>query len=71
MTENFKQNGQEAKSGAEFQFDLRSLQNQSKKELIQLAKDLSKGCFEKNSEQRRQILQMIADKLAETPDDPP
>lgn len=49
----------------EIQFDLKSLQNRSGKELIQLAENLSKGFYEKESNQRRQILQMIADKLAE------
>lgn len=71
MIENLKQNVHEAESGAKIQFDIRSLQNQSKKELVQLAKDLSKGCYGKNSEQRRQILQMIADKLAENNGNPP
>ncbi len=55
----------------ETQFDLGSLQNRSRKELIQLAENLSKGYYEKESKQRRQILQMIADKLAENSVSPP
>lgn len=51
--------------------DVRSLEGQSRHELIQLARDLSKGCYEKESKQRKQILQMIADKLAEKPGSPP
>jgi hypothetical protein len=50
---------------------VRSLEDQSRYELIQLARDLSKGCYEKESKQRKQILQMIADKLAEKPGSPP
>jgi len=48
-----------------------SLQNRTRQELVQLARDLSKGCFKKESKQRRQILQMIADRLADNPGSPP
>lgn len=51
--------------------DMRSLEGQSRHELRKLARDLSKGCYEKESKQRKQILQMIADKLAEKPGSPP
>jgi len=51
--------------------DLLSLEGQSRHELIQLARDLSKGFYKKESKQRKQILQMIADKLAENPGKPP
>ncbi len=44
-----------------------ALKKRSKNELIQLAKDLSSGCYEKESSQREQILQMIVDELAEYP----
>jgi len=47
------------------------LQGRSRKELVQLAKNLSEGRYEKDSGQRRLILQMIADKLAENPGNPP
>ena len=48
-----------------------SLKNKTRNELIELAKNLSKGHYEKESKQRKQILQMIADKLAEKPGSPP
>ncbi len=47
--------------------DSLTLKKKSKNELIQLAKDLSSGCYEKESEQREKILQMIVDELAEYP----
>lgn len=56
---------------SEIQFDRKSLQNRSGEELIQLAENLSKGYYEKESNQRQQILQMIADKLAENSVRPP
>jgi len=51
--------------------DLNSLDGQSRHELIQLARDLSKGYYEKKSKQREHILKMIADKLSGNPGSPP
>lgn len=51
--------------------DTFSLTDRSKDDLIKLAKDLSNGCYEKESKQRREILQMIADKLAGKSGNPP
>lgn len=44
-----------------------TLKMKSKNELIQLAKEMSGGCFEKKSAQREQILQMIVNELADLP----
>lgn len=52
-------------------FDEHSLNNCSREELITLAKDLSIGSFDKESIQRRKILQMIADRLSERNGSPP
>ncbi|WP_147303624.1 hypothetical protein [Rhodohalobacter sp. SW132] len=65
------QNNRENGTAGEFEIDGRSLQDRSRQELITLAKDLSQGCFKKESKQRRQILQMIVDRLAEKPGSPP
>jgi len=43
----------------------------SKIELIKIAEDLSKGKYEMESEQRKQILQMIADELNASSESPP
>jgi len=51
--------------------DMNSLDGQSRHELIQLARDLSRGCYEKESKQREHILKMIADKLSGNPGSPP
>ncbi|CAN5318098.1 hypothetical protein BH23BAC3_BH23BAC3_17910 [soil metagenome] len=68
MMEKLKQTHYADKNTTVIQFDL---QDRSRKELIQLAKNLSEGRYEKDSNQRRQILQMIADNLAENPSNPP
>jgi len=51
--------------------DFNSLGEQTKSELLQLAKDLSNGIYQKNSEQREKLLQMIAAQLAESRSTPP
>lgn len=43
----------------------------TKNELIKLADNLSKGKYEKEGNQRKQILQMLVDELKESPDNPP
>lgn len=69
--EKFSKNSSIHKLNETAQIDMLTLQNRSREELIQLAKDLSKGRFDKESNQRRQILQMIADRLAEKSVSPP
>lgn len=43
----------------------------TKTELMKLADDLSKGKYKKESQQRKRILQMIADELKESSGSPP
>lgn len=51
-------------STVEFPFDTESLLNHSRQELIELAKNLSDGKFEKDSQQRDKIMQMLVKQLS-------
>lgn len=45
-------------------FETDSLLNHSRKELIQLAKNLSNGKFKKDSEQRDKLMQLLVKQLS-------
>lgn len=45
--------------------------NRKKSELMKLAENLSNGKYTEESQQRKRILQMIADELKESSESPP
>lgn len=53
------------------QYRIKSSGNLTRDELLKLADNLSKGKYEKESQQRKQILQMIAKELKTTSESPP
>lgn len=46
------------------EFDAESLLNHSRQELIQLARNLSKGKYQRNSRQREKIMQLLVKQLS-------
>lgn len=53
------------------QYSIKPSGNLTRDELLKLADNLSKGKYEKESQQRNQILQMIAKELKPSPESPP
>lgn len=53
------------------QYNIKPSGSLTRDELLKLADNLSKGKYEKESQQRNQILQMIAKELKPSPESPP